>query len=164
MIAGIIGFVLSNIDLISSVGGGASLLLSGFLGGWKKWIAIAAVVATLGGWIAIEKIRNADLHADLAMARAEASVCVAGALERDRTIANLKEANTNLAAAYDELRADAEAAVAAVTNDRDRQVEELEKFQTLREKIHATAPACVGEPPAYGAVLDWLRDTRPQGP
>jgi hypothetical protein len=160
VIGTILEFLLSN-SWIGGVLGAGGTLLSGLLGGWKRWALVGVAFLGVIAWGGIGEIQKANLRADLAAQAAEAATWKAAAAERERSLQAVGDANKRLTVAYDALRADAEAAVAAVTKDRDRQLEQAAKLKTARENIHASAPLCVGEPPAYRDAMQWLRDTRP---
>lgn len=132
-------------------------LAGSLLGGWKKWLAVGLALLALGAVIGVQRIQLA--HRAAAIAALEAAVATRDAwLDRARAdIAEAKRINDGNLFELETLRQAAEAAIAAVTADRDRLVAEGAKVRIIRERIHAEAPACVGVPAAVRSVAEWLR-------
>jgi hypothetical protein len=145
------GWLLSHWDLLAGAAGIASGGLGFVLPRAWKWVAIGAAVLLLGGYIAVLKIGQANLRADLAIEQGERAKATA---ERDQEKATA-EANRRAALAL-------AASQRAAAEDR---IALAEQLRQARGRVQIITREVLRDPsasdPLPGAFSPLLRRVRP---
>lgn len=124
--------------------------------GYKTYIFIGLAVI-VGGYVALLHITLANRNARIATLDAQVTTLTNTAAQERENVRKIAADNEATLAAFNAAGADAEKRLQAAVMDRDRLIRELRSANTARSEINEAAALCVGNPPAYGAVDDWLR-------
>lgn len=119
-----------------------------------------AVMGALALYIGYQHLLLAHKDAQIAGLKADVKVMSERVVEAQRAVAVAKNVNDGNLHELDRIRRDGQAAVDAITRDRDRALAAKQQVQVVRKVIRERVEVCPpgGIPPGVDRALDWLRD------
>lgn len=153
----IAGLLSGGLGLVTGAGGFGLSLLGGLLSGWKKWALIGVGVFAVVVYVGVLHLSIAKRDTRIAQLEGVEKLLTDRVKAANLAVSNCLAAQAANIEAVERIRRTSDAAVAAITADRDRIAAEAPKVKIVREKIHVSSKECVGNPRAYRDADDWLR-------